>query len=193
MAQDNEQVCLLAFNIFSFICILYSCKSIYDLQLRYYNLQPNEQDECMPYITWKTGFNMHIIFFFVFIAFSVGTAQAYVDGDIHETRARRQQLQQAPAMVRLYKLKFEKLLDNASEVLKLSCFCFWGPFILIECLYSMAYFSDIKNKCQGEANYMPPDSLMNTMVYLLIIFFLIGLSFTTFIICTFIKIGKKIK
>jgi hypothetical protein len=43
----------------------------------------------MPYVTWKTMFNMHIIFFFVFIAFSVGTAQAYVDGDAQETRARR--------------------------------------------------------------------------------------------------------
>lgn len=96
-------------------------------------------------------------------------------------------------MVRLYKLKFEKLLDNASEVLRLCCFTFWGPFILIECLYSIVYFSEIRNKCQGENKYIPADSLMNTMPYLLIIFSLIGLSFTCIILFSLFKIGKKIK
>ena len=94
-------------------------------------------------------------------------------------------------MVRLYKLKFEKLLDNASEVLRLFCFCFWGPFILIECLYTMAYFSEIKNDCQDK--HMPLDSLMNTMVYLLIIFFIVAISITSVIIYSLFKIGKKIK
>jgi hypothetical protein len=75
MAQDNEQVCLLAFNIFSFVCILYSCQGIYLIYESYMKIvDPLEREKCGPYVTWKTTFLLHIIFFFVCIAFSVGTA-----------------------------------------------------------------------------------------------------------------------
>jgi hypothetical protein len=35
---------------------------------------PLEREKCGPYVTWKTTFLLHIIFFFICIAFSVGTA-----------------------------------------------------------------------------------------------------------------------
>ena len=134
-------------------------------------------------------FLFHIIFFFVCIAFSVGTAQAYVDEDARETRARRQQLDQAPPMVRLYKLKFEKLLDSSFEGLRMFCLCFWGPIILVESLYTMAYYEEILTGCIDNI----ADGFMNVMVYMLIIFFLISLSVTVFILYSLFSIFLKVK
>ena len=95
-------------------------------------------------------------------------------------------------MVRLYKLKFEKLLDNGIEVLRIFCVCFWGPFILIECLYTLAYYTEITGEvCQF--NLKKADSLLNTVVYILIIFSLVALSVTSFMIYSLYLLGLKIK
>ncbi len=134
-------------------------------------------------------FLFHIIFFFVCIAFSVGTAQAYVDEDARESRARRQQLEEAPPMVRLYRLKFEKLLDNMFEGLRMFCLCFWGPIILVECIYTMTYYPEILTGCIDHIT----DGFMNVMVYVLMIFFLVGLFATIFICYSLFLIGRKIK
>lgn len=75
MAQDNEQVCLLAFNVFGLVCVLYSCMGIYDLQKTYREMPADDdQEKCFPYVVWKTGFLVHIVFFFICLSFSVGTA-----------------------------------------------------------------------------------------------------------------------
>jgi len=86
MARDNEQVCMLAFNLFSFVCIIYSCYAIYEMQYKYYHLNFEWQQSCLPYVAWKCTFLGHIVFFFLCIAFSVGTAQNYLDEDSREAR-----------------------------------------------------------------------------------------------------------
>ena len=74
MAQDNESVCLLAFNVFGVVCIVYSSMGIYDLILLYQSLSLADQQLCEPYLFWKSIFLVHIIFFFICMSFSVGTA-----------------------------------------------------------------------------------------------------------------------
>lgn len=88
-------------------------------------------------------------------------------------------------MVRLYKLKFEKLLDNAFEGLRMFCLCFWGPMILVESIYTMSYYSEILTGCMDHIS----DGFMNVMVYVLIIFSLISLSVTAFICYSSFIIG----
>jgi predicted membrane protein len=92
-------------------------------------------------------------------------------------------------MVRLYKLKFEKLLDSSFEGLRMFCLCFWGPIILVETLYTMAYYEEILTGCIDNI----ADGFMNVMVYMLIIFFLISLSVTVFILYSLFSIFLKVK
>ena len=74
MARDNEQICLLAFNVFSTICVVFSCTKIDDLVKDYIILPDYDKDLCYPYLIWKIIFMLHIIFFLVCLSFSVGTA-----------------------------------------------------------------------------------------------------------------------
>ena len=38
MAQGNESLCLLVFNLFGILCVVYSCQSLYYLHYDYYEL-----------------------------------------------------------------------------------------------------------------------------------------------------------
>jgi hypothetical protein len=75
MADDNTQMCMLIFNIFAFVITLYICQGLYELHYEY-NKQwaPEIREICGAYVTWKTAFNCHVMFFFICMTFSVGTA-----------------------------------------------------------------------------------------------------------------------
>ena len=180
MAQDNEQICLLAFNVFGLICILYSCIGIYDLQQQYRKLELYEQEDCQPYLIWKVVFLVHIIFFFICLSFSVGTAQSYLnDEDTNRNNAPSQHI---------YRLRFEKMIENSLDVIRLFCLMFCGPFIMVECIMSIIYYSQILNGCQRI-----PDAFTNILVYILIITGCISLTVTAFCCYMTYLFGKTVK
>lgn len=92
-------------------------------------------------------------------------------------------------MVRLYRLKFEKALDNSFEALRLFCLCFWGPTILIECLITMSFYTEIIHGCA----LIIPDGFLNVIVYVLIIFTCISITVAGFICFSGYQIGRTIK
>lgn len=179
MAQDNEQICLLAFNVFGLICILYSCIGIYDLTNEYRKLEDFEKELCQPYIVWKVSFLIHIIFFFICLSFSVGTAQSYINDDDNARNRPNDHI---------YRLRFEKMIENALDVVRVFCLLFCGPFIVIECILSIVYYNRIINDCSKI-----PDAFTNILVYILIIMGCISLTVTSFCCYMSYIFGKTVK
>ena len=55
-------------------------------------MDSEDQGKCLAYITWKTAFLIHLIFFFLCLAFTVGTAQTYIEDETsREGQALRRQ------------------------------------------------------------------------------------------------------
>ena len=192
MAQDNEQVCLLAFNIFSFVCVAFSCMTIYDLQKKYQGFSDPEREACMPYIAWKSAFLMHMVFFFMCLAFSVGTAQTYLEDNANREEdtqtARRLQIEAASPNERMYRLKFDKMIENALDVLKLCCLSFCGPTVLIECVITIVWYGEIVGGCKSIT-----DGFMNVLIYVLLICGCISLAVTGFLGYSTFILGKTMK
>jgi len=182
MSESNEQVCLLAFNIFGVICSLYSALSIYDLQKSYQELGDQQQENCTPYLIWKVGFLVHIIFFFICLSFSVGVAQDYLD---EEDNARARE----PTDPRntIYMLKFDKMIENSLDVMRMFCLLFCGPFILVECLLSLVYFSAISEGCP-EMN----DPFTSILIYVILVMGCVSLAVTGFCCYSSVLLGKAV-
>ena len=131
-----------------------------------------------------------MIFFFTCLAFSVGTAQTYLEEDMSRDarRARRERMQRAPPNERMYRLKFDKMIENALDVLRLCCISFCGPTVLAECLVTLVWYPEIVRGCK-----QIPDGFMNVLVYVLLILGAISVSVSAFLVYSVIFLGKTIK
>lgn len=140
MAQDNEQICLLAFNVFSIVCILYCCENIYSVIVEYSKIG-NEEDQqaCHTYLIWKIVFLLHVIFFFISLSFSVGTAQSYLNEEENPDEEN-----QDPA-VRRRRIQFDNMIEHSMDVVRIFCVMFCGPFLMVECILSLALYNKITN------------------------------------------------
>ena len=170
MAQDNEQICLLAFNVFGLICVIYSCMNIYDISTKYRGLDPIEQEECTVYLVWKIAFLLHVIFTFICLSFSVGTARSFIEED----DLRRNDTSNRTAT--RYRERFDKMIENSLDVVRVLCVFFCGPFILVECLLSIIYYNQILFACEQHI----VDTFTNILIYVLIIMGCVSLTVTGF-------------
>ena len=105
--------------------------SIYTLATDYTALMPNQQIQCTPYAFWKAGFLAHVILFFIAMSFAVGTCDTFLNDEDHEIQEANSEEEREPTT---------HLVEKSLSVLKLHCMVFCGPFILIECIMSCAYY-----------------------------------------------------
>ena len=116
-----------------------------------------------------------MIFIFLCIAFSVGTAQAYVDESPGEERMRRERRRMMPAQERMMRMRAEKVAEGAMEMVKIGCMGFCGPWVLVECGMTAVYFKRISRDCQG---IIKDDRFTNVMIYIVLVAGCLSLSFT---------------
>lgn len=138
MAQGNESLCLLVFHCFGILCVVYSCVGLYNLTTEFIKLTPEEQSICKPYAVWKTMFLFHINLFFVGLSFAVGTCDTFLNEDDMEI------LDANSEPEREYTTR---IVETSLSVLKTHCAVFCGPFILVECILCMVYYTSITQGC----------------------------------------------
>jgi len=129
----------------------------------------------------------HLILFFLCISFSVGTARGYVDENLSE-REREAQNLLIPPNQRIIKLRFDKMIENSIDVMRVFCLLFCGPILFTECIMTMIFYSKIVNGCSEIV-----DPFTNILVYLLIIVTVASLSFFTMCLLSLVLCYKKIK
>ena len=88
----------------------------------------------------------------------------------------------------MYRLKFEKIVENSFEVLKICCMSVCGPSILVESLVTLIYYKEIVSGCQKI-----PDNLTNVMIYILLISACMSLSLTAYCCYSTLQIGKLLR
>ena len=132
MAQGNESLCLLVFHLFGLLCVVYSCIGLYNLADVFMKLTPEEQSVCYPYAVWKTMFLLHINLFFIGLSFAVGTCDTFLNEDDLEILDANGEPEREPTT---------RIVEASMSVLKTHCAVFCGPFILIECMLCLAYYS----------------------------------------------------
>ena len=138
MALGNEQLCLLVFNIFAILCVVYSCIAIFNISNSYNELSPAVQEICNPYVWWKEGFLLHVIFFFMALSFTIGTCDTILNEEDRVTLEANSEPERQ---------KFTSCVKYATEVTKVQATIFCGPILLIECLLSGVYFQAITTHC----------------------------------------------
>ena len=97
-------------------------------------------------------------------------------------------MRNAPPRERLMRLKFERIVQNSLEVLKLCCMSVCGPGILLESLLTLLYYKQILHGCPKI-----PDNLTNVMIYILLISGCMSLSITAYCCYSTIQLGKLLK
>lgn len=125
MAQGNESLCLLIFNLFGILCVVYSCQNMYYLHYDYYGLDEEARQICSPYVVWKILFLVHIIMFFMGLSFAVGTCDTFLNDEDFE-------IAQANEMPE--RKSFTDIVQQSTEILKVHCMIFCGPMIFVECI-----------------------------------------------------------
>ena len=125
--QGNEAVCLCAYNLFAVFCILMSSASMYYTLVEYSSLDDANKELCSPLVVWKVGLLAHIIYFFMMLSFSVGAVKSMDDNE-------------RGAAINDTQFKFSKVLDASMFLCRNLCLLFCGPFIMIECVISGAYY-----------------------------------------------------
>ena len=80
------------------------------------------------------------------------------------------------------------MIENSMDVVRMFCLLFCGPYILIECVLSVAYYRSIIAGCSKI-----PDSFTNILVYILIILGCISLTVTAFCCYLSYTVGRTVK
>jgi uncharacterized membrane protein len=80
------------------------------------------------------------------------------------------------------------MIENSLDVIRVFCLIFCGPTIMVECIMSIVYYSQILNGCQRI-----PDAFTNILVYILIIMGCISLTVTAFCCYMTYLFGKTVK
>lgn len=119
-----------------------------------------------------------MIFTFIFLSFSVGTAQSYLQDEANS----------ANGGVSEYRERFDKMIENALDVVRIFCVLFCGPTILLECLLSIIYYNQILNGCP----YIE-DTFTNILIYVLIIMGCVSLTVTGFCCYMSFLFAKTVK
>jgi hypothetical protein len=81
------------------------------------------------------------------------------------------------------------MIENSLEVVRAFCLLFCGPFILVECILCIVYYTRIMNDCQEQI----PDAFTNILVYMLIILGCVSFVVTGFCFYLTFLCGKKVK
>ena len=81
------------------------------------------------------------------------------------------------------------MLENSLDVVRVFCILLCGPFILVECILSIAYFTSILNDCSE----IIQDSFINILVYVIIIMGSVSLVVTALCFYMTFSFGKAIK
>lgn len=84
-------------------------------------------------------------------------------------------MEQAPPIERMFRLRFEKMIENSLDIIKGMCLSFCGPFIVIEVIISLVYYKNIVYGC-----HKIKDTFLNVLIYILIIAGLFSLAVTGF-------------
>lgn len=111
----------------------------------------------------------------------MGTAQSYIDDDEISRR-------QALPSQHIYRLRFERMIENSLDVIRAFCLLFCGPFIMTECLLSVIFYSKILTGCKKI-----PDGFVNVLVYVLIVMGCISLTVTAFCCYVGFVCGRTVK
>lgn len=102
---------------------------------------------------------------------------------------RRQQLEEATPNERMYRLRFEKMIENSLDVLRYCCLGFCGPTVLIESFLTVIYYKEVTLGCIKHVN----DGFTHVLVYVLMIGGCISLSVTAYCCYATFILGKTIK
>lgn len=127
-------------------------------------MSQQDKDDCRALTVWKVGLELHIIYFFFGLSFSVGAVKSQDDNEavLHQTERHE---------------KFGKVMDASMLVCRNLCLAFCGPFILLECVLSAVYYNSIMKSC---SNSGIDTSMRSLLVYILIIFGITSLVTTVF-------------
>ena len=126
-------------------------------------------------------FLLHINLFFVGLSFSVGTCDTFLNEDDLDILDANGEPEREPTT---------RIVEASMSVLKTHCAVFCGPFILVECILCMAYYSSIVDKCQD----FIPDPMTSTMIYILIVLGCISLAvccYCSYYAFLFVKSTKR--
>jgi hypothetical protein len=126
---------------------------------------------------------LHVIFFFICLSFSVGVVQSYVND---EDENRNQQALAANGSI--YRLRFDRIISSAMDVLRMFCIMFCGPFILSECFISIFFYGRITGDCPEIE-----DALTNILIYVLIVLGCISLTVSGFCCYMMFLLARTVK
>ena len=81
------------------------------------------------------------------------------------------------------------MVESSLDVVRILCLFFCGPMILVECIMSIAFYSNIVNDCSKDL----PDGFTNVLIYVLIIAGCISVTVTIFCFYSSYMIAKIVK
>ena len=171
----------MVFHCFAILCVIYSCISIWNLAIKFNELEPEAQESCQPYAIWKSVFLTHVVFFFISMSFALGTCDTFLNEEDPEIEvANNEDVRESTT----------RLVERSIKLLKYHCMMFCGPFVLIESVLSCVYYQQILNGCQSHIK----DPLTSTLIYLIII--MLCISVTACLYCSYmsflcVKAGKR--
>ena len=155
--------------------------SMYNLASEFSGLESAEQSQCKPYVFWKEGFLGHIILFFIAMSFAVGTCDTFLNEEDHEVaEANQEEVRESTT----------QLIEKSLSVLKIHCMIFCGPFVLVECILSCAYYQEILHGCQDIID----DPMTATLIYVIIVMGCISISacaYCTYMSTICVRAGKR--
>ena len=71
-------------------------------------------------------------------------------------------------------MRFDKAIENSMDVVRIFCVLFCGPFVMVECILSLAFYNKIMNICVLD------DAFSNILIYILIIMGFVSITVTGF-------------
>jgi hypothetical protein len=86
----------------------------------------------------------------------------------------------------MYRLKFEKMVEGSLDVVRYLCFGACGPFILVESILTLAFYSQIKMCPKSEG-------FTHLLTFVVIIAGCISLALTSFCCYHMLLVGKTIR
>jgi hypothetical protein len=86
----------------------------------------------------------------------------------------------------MYRLKFEKMIENTIEVLRLCCFGVCAPTTLIECVLTLAFYTKISLCPKAEG-------FTHVLAFIMIIAGCLGLALTAYCCYHMFMVGKIVR
>jgi len=164
-----ETVCFIAFYFFSLLIIIAACSEAHKVTHDYYSLAPDAILLCSQYIVWKLGILFHIIFLFfsmLFFTFIISKLDMYQEINMST---------------------YDSTFGSLFLAFRLCFPCVYGSILLSQTIYSVVYYSEIKNNCSEME-----DSVKEMLLYFIISFGSLSIFFMLFGILSCITFCKKL-